>query len=220
MGVIDGGWDITNLCVGAVRAVYARRASLATAQLPRHIEDILDLDTPYTLTSPFEDFGATTGPATYSRGITAQGLEIEQVSGNIIESITDVARSIKLPVAEISPENMRIVENAGAPQVGYRDDERLPIGKFSSLDPFCVALVGQRDLSAGAVIEGAGGTRGRMVVQVLYKATIAAENVSFDAAKGQLASGDLTFTAFPEPGLASNEEDGLWLFEKAGHAGS
>jgi hypothetical protein len=216
MDIIEAGADITDLVSGAVRVL----AAPITESIPTGIEDVILMEEPYTVQGDWFDLGATTGPTTTSRGIESQGLSIEQRQGNVIEDVTDVSRGISLPLAGISPENLLIFENATAigdiaAAAGVSAQKVIKFGSFSEATEYRVILIGQRPKKAGLVTES-GGTRGRLVARALYRVSLTADEASLSFGKGQLASADVSFKAFPEPGEDADEAHGAWFLEAAG----
>jgi hypothetical protein len=218
MGIVDAGFTITDICKGPVRVLLAP----ADEDIPTNIIDIHAMKTPYGLAGDWFDLGATTGPSSYSRGIEAEGLSVEQVNGDITEDITDVTRGITIPMGGISAENIQIFENAtaiGSVTAGANKSaqQSVKIGSFSETERYRVALVGVRPKDAGIVQEPSSGpARGRMVAHVLYNVGLSADEASISMGKGQLWGGDVSFKAYPEPGQAADVATGVWFFENAG----
>jgi hypothetical protein len=217
MDIIEAGADITDLVSGAVRVL----AAPITESVPDGIEDVMLMESPYTLQGDWFDLGATTGPTTTSRGIESQGLSIEQRQGNVIEDVTDVSRGISLPLAGISPENLQIFENASAigtiaAASGVSAQKVIKFGSFSEATEYRVMLIGKRPKKAGLVNESGSEVRGRLVARALYRVSLTADESSLSFGKGSLASADVSFKAFPEPGEDADEAHGAWFLEDAG----
>lgn len=216
-------YDILKLAVGPARVLYAP----TSVAVPTKLQDIVKLvndEGDYAAASEWVDFGASPegDGASYSRGFETESLGIEQSSGAIFTDITDVNRSISLTVAEIDPDNMKIVEGtdiateavAAAKETSAQD--AVPIGSVTEFDTFRVALLAQRKKDSGIVKEPDGTERGRLVAVVLNRCQISADDSEIEVAKGGLLSAPLTFEAFPEPGQTSKKAFGRWFFEKAG----
>ena len=219
MDIIEAGADITDLVSGAVRVL----AAPITEDIPTGIEDVMLMEAPYTLQGDWFDLGATTGPTTTSRAIESQGLSIEQRQGNVIEDVTDVSRGISLPLAGISAENLQIFENASAigniaAAAGVSAQKVIKFGSFSEATEYRIILIGKRPKKAGLVTESAPSlaVRGRLIARVLYRVALTADESSLSFGKGNLASADVSFKAFPEPGEDADEADGAWFLEAAG----
>jgi len=218
MGIIDGGYSLTQLLSGACRVLFAPD----TVTKPANISDLIGMVSPYTLDTDFDDIGATTGPASYSRSIESEGLSVEQVKGNVVEDVTDVTRSFTLPVGAITPENLQVLENAGtigtiSAAANKSAQHKVEVGSFDELTKYRVAFIGLRPKGAGTVTEPGGATRGRMLAFVAYYASISADESSLSIGKGQLASMDMSFTLFPDPAVSDQTKaQGIWLSEDAG----
>jgi hypothetical protein len=96
--------------------------------------------------------------------------------------------------------------------------KKVPVGNIEDLTQYRMAFVGRRGKDQGIVTEPAPGAkvRGRMFAFVAYRAQLTADNLQLGFAEGDLANANVTFKLFPEPGQASGEEHGFWIFEDAG----
>jgi len=214
-------FDITKLAVGPARVLYAP----TSVAIPTKLQDIIKLTEAddYTPVTGWEDFGAAPegDGASYSRGFETEALGIEQSNGAIFNDITDANRSISLNVAEISPENMKIVEGTDiavetiAATAEAAGQDSVPIGSVSEFPEYRIVLIGQRKLSSGAVIEPDGTERGRLVAVVLNRVSISADDSEVEVTKGNLMSAPLQFEGFPEPGQPAKKAYGRWLFENS-----
>lgn len=215
-------FDITKLAVGPARVLYAP----TSVTVPTKLQDIIGLVSPYApVKEKWIDFGAAPegDESSYSRGFATQNLGIEQVSGAIFTDITDVNRAFSLNIAEISPENMKIVEGTSVASETVEaakftsKQTRVPIGSVTEFPTYRVALIGQRKMASGVVKEPEPALeRGRLVAIVLNRCTITADDSSISVGKGKLISAPLKFEAFPEPELSAETAFGGWLFEEAG----
>lgn len=210
--------DVSNLLDGPVRAL---RAPFATAR-PDDISDIINMVTPYAPKAGWIDFGATTDAAGYSRDMSSEEYTIEQETGAVLSKITETNRSMTLPIAEITPENMKLIEegiqSAIASGANTGAQVKVGFGSIESLTKHRIAFIAQRDPGFGdVVIEPGGGTRGPFVALVGYAVTLAAEGSSLEIAKGSLVNREVTFTLFPDSTVTdSRENTGAFLFETAG----
>lgn len=214
-------YDISKLATGPIRVVYAPLSVEPWTKL----QDIHGLVDPYTVVEDVNDFGAAPEGegSSYSREFELEELGIEQTTSAILSEITDVNRSFSLPVAEIDPDNIKVVEGTEI------DDEEVeaaantsaqtvvPLGIVSELPEYRVALIAQRPRKSGVVKEPEGKERGRLVAVILDRCTLAADSSEIEGSRGSLMSAPITFEAFPE----TEEEDpekqhGRWVFEAAG----
>lgn len=210
-------YDITNLLGGAVRILIAD----TTTAVPDNIADVIDMETGYAPQTGWTDLGATKESFTYNRGFDSSGFEIQQTPGAVLEAITDINRSIEVSFAELNPDNMQLIE--AAPNIativaasGKSAQKKVAFGGFNSVASKRFAFISQRHIDSGVVEESGGTERGRFFMGVAYRATVAADEVSFEQAKGELSAVGVTFTLFPEPGEPSGEEWGAWFDEQAG----
>jgi len=214
-------YDITNLLGGAVRILYGPAAGATPVAVPADMSEVFDMEEPYAAVAPWVDLGATKESFTYNRGFDTSGYEIQQVAGNVIEEITDITRSIEISFADLRPEHLRMIENAPAVDdvvavAGASAQKRIGFGSFSSPVQYRFAFVSMRPRQAGVVTETTDKERGRFFMGVAYLAQVAADEISFEQAKGELTAAGVTFTMFPEAGQASGEEYGAWYDEQAG----
>jgi hypothetical protein len=209
-------YDIDNLLGGAVRVLYAP----VSADVPASIDEVIDMQTPYAVVSPWMDFGATKESFTYTRGFDTEGFEIQQVPGAILEDITDLSRTITVSVAELRPETLQIIEQGViatdvAAGTGQGAQDIVKFGSFNSVTQYRIAWVSRRHQGSGTVDEGGGVVRGRFFMGVGFRCQITADEVEFEGAKGELTGLGLSFKLFPEPGGVYGEEYGLWASEQA-----
>jgi hypothetical protein len=140
----------------------------------------------------------------------------------VFEEITEITRELEVEMGEVTPENLRVLENAGAPTTiaaapNKSAQKALKFGSFSVLTARRICFIGMRNPGSGLVTEPVGGiTRGRFVMFCLYQATIAADSSEVSAEKGELTSLPVTFSAKPEGGQPQGQEYGTWLLEDAG----
>jgi hypothetical protein len=210
-------YNVDNLLGGAVRVLIAD----ATQAVPANIADIIDMVSPYAPATGWTDLGAAKDAFSYTRAFETAGYEIQQVAGPILEEITTITRTITTSVAEITPENLGIFEEAGAPltiaaAAGQSAQKGVSFGSFASVTQHRIAFVSRRNKASGIVTEPGGVERGRFVVGVGYLGQMSADSAEMGQAKGELTAFGLTFTLFPESTEAQGEEYGTWLLEDAG----
>lgn len=215
-------YDLNNLLGGAARVVISDDAT-ALPSIPDSIEDVITPNDAgnYAAKAGWKDAGATVEGTNYSRDLETDGYEIEQTQGFVFEEVTEVSRTLDVSFGEITPELIRIVENAGAAGTVAATatevaQKQIKFGSITSLEVRRVCFLAQRNKKSGIVVEADGVERGRFVMLCLYSVTIAAESSEVEVAKGSLTGLPCTFTAFPEDGQAQGEEWGTWLFEDAG----
>jgi hypothetical protein len=213
-------YDIAELADGPIRCMFAPVA----ATKPATLKDIFAQSTPYapagTGANKWVDFGATAGPWTHSRNLTTAAYNIQQTTQAVRERVTEVIRTSQVNIAEIRPDIMAMVEEstgvddvAGA--TGSGAHSKVPVGNIEDLTQYRMAFIGRRGKDQGVVTE-AGTTRGRHFGFVAYRAQLSADNFQLGLAEGDLGNANVTFRLYPEPGEASGEEHGFWIFEDSG----
>ncbi len=214
-------YNIDNLLGGAVRILYGKADGVGAAAIPESIDDVIAMVAPYASKSGWTDLGATKESFSYSRSFDTSGYEIQQVAGNVIEEITDIARSIEVSFADFRPEHMQMIENAPAvatiaAATNASAQKRVGFGSFTSPVQYRFAFIAQRPKQAGLVIEPSDAERGRFFMGVANLAQVAADEMSFEQAKGELTGAGVTFTMFPSDDADTGEEYGAWYDEQAG----
>ncbi len=217
-------YDLSKLLAGPCRVL---RALPGATDIPENLLDIIAVEKvdSYLAATGWTDFGATTEGTAYGRAIETSGYEIENTTGTVAESVTDVVRTVAVTMGEIDGEALRIFEQAskvtmveGTPD--SRPEEHVKFGSIESLERQRIAFIGRRPVGVGAdVIEQDGTVRGALVCGVLYTCSITGDQSAINLAKGQLSSAPLTFKAFPEDGQSQGEETGDWIAEVPGEIG-
>lgn len=214
-------YQIARLAVGPIRVLYAKPSLIATA--PTKIQDICAMKTPYTAVTNWIDFGGQVNPPSYSKSDTQNGLNLQNEAAPVDTEVTDVSRTLSLNIAEMTEHALAIIEQtsaavetiAAAANTGAQ--KGLPFGSYDEVDRYRVAFIGKRRKSAGIVNETAGGLqRGRMFAVVLFSAAITGDAKTFTYDRGNFASGDVTFNAYPDANETPGKDHGRWLFEDAG----
>ena len=165
----------------------------------------------------WRDFGATREAFVYGRNLAATGYQIQQVSADILEEVTDTQRTAAVSIAEIRPETLAIMEEGliGTADSGAYD--AVAYGSIHDLTQYRIAYAARRNKQSGIVTETSGGrARGRFVVGLGFRAQLSADNVQMNIAKGELSSATVTFRFFPETTGAQAEgtEFGKWFTER------
>lgn len=222
MALVQGAfpYDLNELLGGVVRVVLQ---PYDDAAIPDSPIDIFDQVAPYETNGDFADLGATTDDFTYGRALEVSGYEIQQVQGNVFEEVADSTRTVSVPMAQIGPAGLKIIEQQAddpeliAAALGSSAYDAVDIGTISDLQRYTIAFVARRNIGSGEVVEGvAGPKRGRFVVGVGYNVAVTADNVEMGIGKGTLASAQITFKFFPESSKVQGKEFGRWFFERAG----
>lgn len=213
-------YSLEDLFAGAVRCVFAP----ITATLPDNLIDVHALSQPYALTADWDDIGATTGPAVYGRNLSTSGFNIQNESSAVLEVPNETVRTIQVPVGEIRPDILGMIEESGSVDAttaiaGAGVQDRVAVGSINDLTQYRIGFIGRRQKSQGEVTEPApsGKVRGRFLAFFGYRGQLEAENVQMNFDRTALASATITFKLFPDPTItAEGEEHGIWLSERAG----
>lgn len=211
-------YDIENLLGGAVRIL---RAPQSQAE-PDGIHEVIDLVAPYAPKTGWLDVGATKEAFSYSRGFAEAGYEIQNTQGAVLTEITDVTRTITVSYAEFTQQSLAVIEGdtslgTVAAAAGVSAQKIVRFGGITSTDEYRFAFISRRHIASGAVVEPGGAKRGRFVMGLALRASLAADDVSIEQAKGNLSAAGVTFRMFPDPAKTVSEESwGGWFLEDAG----
>lgn len=211
-------YDENNLIGAGARVMYAPYSTT----IPAFPSDIFDGTSPYAPASGWLDFGATSGPPVIGRNITTAGFNIQQTSTVLLEEITEINRSLTVPIAEFSPTILALLEEstvatyAAAAKRGT--GSKVAFGNINSFSSFRLALFAQKSKQQGVVTEGATTvTRGAFFGWTAYKASFAAGNLQASIGRGTLAELSVEFKVYPDPDVATvNGESGFWMLENGG----
>lgn len=213
-------YDLGNLLKGPTPFIYGLASEVT---VPANLADIFDPDDPkHPLETGWTHGGATTSGTQYSRQFSTAGFVIEQADGNVDEDITDVARSLTVPVGEITPEMLQILEQAPnidtvAKAKGRSAEKQIKVGSIETQETYRVVFLGRRLAGKGSDVTMSGGqVRGAFVAYCMLMAKIAGDQAAIQVGKGQLASAPLTFNAFPDDTQEPGEEHGIWIVEEPG----
>lgn len=211
-----------NLVTGPVRVLRAP----TTVALPTRISDVIDVVDPYNPKVGWIDFGLTTDETEYERDMDSEEYEVEQRTGAVLEKITGVTRTLTVPVAEITPEHMKLIEEGSAittlaAAINKAAEKVTDVGSIETLTRNRVAFIAMRDpgllATADLVTEPGGKTRGSFIGYLGYQAALAAEGSSMAIGKGDLVGRGVTFRFFPEPTITDPKiAIGRYAFEQAG----
>lgn len=198
-----------------------------TVTVPTRIADIVsqvaDINGLYQPVTGWNLFGIAGDNQETGRNFEAGEIESDN-AGILFRRVTSFTPSIKVHMAELSPQNLKVLYNtrrtvAVAAAVGKSAETQIPYGTVEDFDHYRIAIIGQRPKSARPVVEpvaSGGRTRGAMLVNVIYDAQITADDVTaqFDAQK--LVDFELDFTGGPVASLPFGEEYGVLMDESAG----
>lgn len=211
-------FDVNEIGSGACRVIATPVATALSKTFAGWFAQIGD----YAPTAAYFDLGAKSGPAQYDRGITVAGLKIEEQDSVVLERVTDVVRTMVLPLSNITPQNVQIFENAPeviavAAAAGAMAFDKIPFGSFTDIATYRLLFVAQKVKSQGIVIEPTTLVqRGRWEGVMAYRAALTAATGSMAFNAGGLITMPVTMKLFPEPGEPAGEEYGAHMLEHAG----
>lgn len=206
-----------NLVTGPIRALLAP----FSAEIPTP-DGVFDQVSPYAVVDPFFDLGLTDGGSSQEREISTTGFNVEQRTAQVLERIDEVNRTFTIPVAEITPEVLQIIEEGGDPDLVEAGEEvgeytSVGIGSIGSLTPYRLAFVAERDIALGGIVtEPSGEERGPFIVGIYNLARLSANSATIEWSKENLASCEIEFSLSPDPAVTEPKERvGKVYFEEA-----
>jgi hypothetical protein len=180
--------------------------------------DIFAQVSPYAVAGTARDIGQTTGPSVYGRNVEESENRIEQTTTVIHRDVTSTQRTLQIPIARLSPENLQLVENAPsiatlAAASGAGSGKIVKFGSIDSLTQYRIALVARQLPEAGLVTEPGGAKRPGWYVAWLHDVALTAENITGSVGRGDLLNFTLTVRSFPVAGQPSGQEEGGHFIE-------
>ena len=212
-------YDSANALTGPARVVYAPMTVGSPIDLWAIVAAVA-VAGEYPLTTGWKDFGLAADAPSYTHSREAEGIEYQQPTAPLFESISNIQRQFTAQVAEIEPDNMKIVENSAATtqaiaaSANKSAQQKLGFGLYSQMVQYRIALISFRP--GGIVTEPGGVTRPPAVALVLPTCSLAAEDTEIAFEAGTPVNAPITFSTFPTTGLAAGLEHGYWIFENPG----
>lgn len=216
-------YDEGGALVGPARALFAPVGTAVPTGLV--IENVADVDGEYPPITGWFDFGLAADAPSYSHSRESEGITYQQPSGDLFQAISSVARALTLQVAHIDAKTLEIIENAAAAtavsavngeHAGY---SRVDVGLYTDVPVWRVALISYRPSGSGEVTEpvaNGGAVRPPMVMRVIPRCQITADETSMDFDRGTPVNAPVTFTALTEPSAPAGGEHGYWIVENEG----
>lgn len=212
-------YDINSIAQGPARVVFAP----TSVAVPTKLSSVFLQKAPYTLATGWFDAGATTGPTVIGRSFATAGLSIEQDSTTILDEISDVSRTVTIPIGELTSDMLDIMEQSGgvttvAAGTGVDlGQTKVPFGTIVDLGTYRVAVIYRFRKSQGIVVEPTTLLeRGRNAMYVGYVAKLTADNVQMSIGKNAIVGGSLAFKLESDPTVtAEGTEQGFWVYETA-----
>lgn len=216
-------FDASGALAGPARVIYADPTEVTTppVDLWDVIPPVADVNGEYPCETDWMDFGLAADAPTYTHSKETTGLEYQQSSGVLFEKISNIARSFTAQVAQITPENMLILENAQsveaiAAAAGKSAQKKVAFGLYTSFKTVRIVLVTYRPDGAATVVEPGGIVRPPAVALVLPLVVLSAEDTEFSFSSGDPVNAPVTFTVLKDETQTAGEEHGYWIFEEPG----
>lgn len=212
-------YDESGSLVGPARTLFAPVGTAVPTGLV--VADVADEDGEYPPITGWYDFGLAADAPSYSHARESEGITYQQPSGDLFQQISSVTRNMELQIAHIDADTLQIVENSGAPTevaavTGHSGYDKINVGLYTDTPVWRVALISFRPGGAAEVVEPGGLTRPPMVMRVIPRATISADESSTDFDRGTPVNFSVTFNALSEPSAPAGGEHGYWIVEHAG----
>lgn len=212
-------YDVSKIAQGPARVMYAP----TTVAVPTKLSSLFLQKAPYTPATGWLDFGATTGPTVIGRTIATAGLNIQQDSSPILEEVSEVTRTVTIPIGQLDSAVLAIFEQSGgvttvASGTGVDlGQTKVPFGSINDLGTYRVAVVYRFKKSQGIVIEPTTLLeRGRIAAWVGYYGKLTADNVQVSVGENEIVGGSLAFKMESDPTVtAEGTEQGFWIYETA-----
>lgn len=214
-------YDEQGALVGPARCLFAPVATAVPTGLV--VAHVADEDGEYPPITGWYDFGLAADAPSYTHSRESEGITYQQPSGDLFQQISSVDRTMELQIAHIDADTLQIVENANTPtevatvantHPGY---DKVDVGLYTDTPVWRVALISFRPGGANEVVETDSGiTRPSMVMRVIPRSTIAADESSTDFDRGTPVNFSVTFNALTEPSAPAGGEHGYWIVEHAG----
>ena len=218
-----------NFVNGQARILYSlvNDGALTNAPVPSRVENIFEVESPYTPYapsgySPWVDIGGTSSAPEVGRDVALNEWKVQQAYTAVDMVPSEIVHTIKIPAVEFArPDLLALFENGpaqvpisgGAHQSAQTQQQ---FGQFTDLNLYRIAIAAFMGPSAEEVTESTGAVRPAFVVQVINRVSISAENVSTTWEIGQPIHADVTLRSYVEPGAAQNTEYGSYFFETPG----
>lgn len=212
-------YDINKIATGPARVMYAP----TTVAVPTKLSNLFLQKAPYTAATGWLNAGATTGPTVIGRTFATAGLNIQQSTSTILDEITDVSRTVTIPIGQLDSALLAVMEQSGgvttvAAGTGIDSGQtKVPFGTITDLGTYRVAVIYQFKKSQGIVIEPTTlAERGRFAAWVGYFAKLTADNVQVSVGENEIVGGSLAFKLEDESTVtAAGTEQGFWIYETA-----
>lgn len=224
-------FDETNFVNGQARLLFSKlgNGSLTDVAVPTSPASVFTQEqaTSYAPIatsgiSPWVDLGGLTTPPEYGIARTINQWKVQQQIASVKGVPSEVVRTVKFTAAEfVRSDILQMLENGAATAsvasgTGHSAFTQSPFGQFTDLTQYRFCIAAFQPLDAGKVTESDGTVRPKLVVQVLNRCAVDAQNSQVSYAIGEMLVADLTLRLYPEPGESQNAEQGAYYIEAAG----
>lgn len=223
---LSGGrtpYDKGNAAAGPARVLWAETDVAVPTDFYDVLPGVADSEGEYPALTGWNDFGLAADAPSYTHDKDTEGLEYQQTAGVLFEQISEITRSFTAQIAEISPEHLKIIENADtietiASAANQAAQKKVAFGLYENFKQYRIAMVMYRPTGAGVVTEPAPSNRTRPpgIMLVLPLVSLAAEGTDIEVDRSDPVNAEVEFTVFPEPTLGVNKEHGFWVLESSG----
>lgn len=209
--------------VGPFNALYAPTSVAVPADLYDIVNGIKDVNGIYQPQTGWVYTGLAADAHSYTHSRDTEGIEYDNVAGDLFEKVSDITRLLEVHFAELLVEQLKIIENTAtsstiAAATNQAPQTKVPFGVYDSLLQYRFALVGYRpeDANVGLITEGtAGPTRPPMYATVFPLVTLSTEDSEFSFDKADPVDVPVTFKVSPEATLPAGQEHGFHVYENA-----
>lgn len=216
-------FDKKGALTGPARVLWAP----ITQAIPVDIYDVVpgkaDGSGEYPALSGWNDFGLAADAPQYSHSKDTDGLEYQNVPGNLFETVSSIERSFSAQCAQIDAATLKIIENTtdataialGSAGSGEAAQTKIRFGLYNSLIQYRIAMISYRPQGADDVTEPAPSNRVRpaAVALILPRVQLSADSTDLDFSRGDPTNAEVGFEVFPETTLAAGFEHGFWAIE-------
>lgn len=213
-------FDQNQALTGPARVVYGSDVTVVGSDL-WSIVAAKNTAGEYPLAVGWKDLGLAADAPSYTHSKETTGIEYQQPTSALFEQISNITRTFTAQVAEISPENVVIIENTQAPvetivaAANKSAQKKVSFGLYDEFITRPIALISFRP-GAASVIEPDGKRRPPAVALVLPVCRLSAEDSELSFERGTPVNAAVTFTVFRDPTQPAGEEHGYWIFEQPG----
>lgn len=195
------------------------RAPISQASPGNGIYSVIGGVPPYDPIGTHIDFGSTIDEVEVERDMDADEFRTAQSTLVKFQKINELNRTIKVNVAEISPENLRVIEESPPIETitagPNRGSQRVvPIGNIESLTRYRMAVIFQHPAELAPVTMPSGEIRGAFIMYYGLSVSLAADDASIEIGPEDLAAVEVTFALFGDPLVTDpKKSQGGWYFE-------